>query len=513
MVGGCVSFSHGGQATRLLEVDATGLVSREALEGYMGIRRNEVAKLLQSAFACSPPVRNWFELLGKQHEEGRYVEMYEEGRYSGNESGEAQAVDALQRAKRILVSKETVAVEEFIPLVIAMEEFIIYFCGFNAVKAVCIVNALHFQFSVDIQRFLDAQLTAPSAIKESSAADRALFDQSEIASAELLLRVIVEKDDGTLVANPCSPGRPMGGLSKLPVFAQLVMVLTNAVEAKWYQQEIPDCPLAINLYASLLVENAPLQQMTEHVQVVEIMEMTKGAQRSDAVVDGVRWLREQGKLVLLDDFDSKHPAFQSSPHGIKISVMANASHALQVLKEDGAPTLMPLASEKAEVKDSNYRDFYCSSVPRHQPNIKFVVMEGSENCIRSEVKGPPLNFGEMRATLATAHLYKAAIMALCTMQPDLKMYQQGGRALYADEVFDPEALSVLARLDKQEKVARVSEAGTMAWMGQEAVRRAAMKFRPFVCGVGKVETAHLPPCRYDFAVGIPDGANLCLCAS
>jgi len=64
---------------------------------------------------------------------------------------------------------------------------------------------------------------------------------------------------------------PMSFLLKLPMYAQLVMVLTNVVEATWYQEDIPDCPIAINLYASLLVDGAPILDMVLGVHVVEVM--------------------------------------------------------------------------------------------------------------------------------------------------------------------------------------------------------------------------------------------------
>jgi len=335
-------------------------------------------------------------------------------------------------------------------------------------------------------RLLDTTLPALSSVEAPSDAVKAFFDESEIVSAELLLRVIVENDDGDLIANPFSPGQAMGKLLKLPLFAQLIMVLTNAVEAVWYQQEIPDCPMAINLYASLLVDNAPLQQMVEGVQQVEIMEMTKGAKRGPAVVEGVRKIREFGCTVLLDDFDALHPGLDSEPHGIKTSVFANAFHARQVFKEGGIPAQMPFMDKK-ETNDKDFKDYYCSLLPKAQPNINRVVFEGSENCLKSEVNpGPPLDFGQPKATVASLHLCQAAAKALRAMNPDMQMCRQGGRALYPGEEFDPEASIAIAKTGKKSSAAIV-EAGTMAWMGQEGARRAAMKVRTLVCGVRKAD--------------------------
>jgi len=66
--------------------------------------------------------------------------------------------------------------------------------------------------------------------------------------------------------------------------------------------------------------------------------------------------------------------------------------------------------------------------------------------------------------------------------PNLQMLHQGGRALYDDEEFDEDARAVIQNLGKQLPPAR-KEAGTMAWLGDEAKRRAAMKVRPLACGV------------------------------
>lgn len=115
-------------------------------------------------------------------------------------------------------------------------------------------------------------------------------------------------------------------------------------------------------------------------------------------------------------------------------------------------------------------------------------MEGSENCLKSEIQGPPFNFGEPKATIASAHVYQTAARTLCTsllVGESLQMLHQGGRALYDDEVFDEEACAVIAACGKQMAAARAGDAGTIAWIGSEAVRRAAMQQRSLVCGVAK----------------------------
>jgi len=65
------------------------------------------------------------------------------------------------------------------------------------------------------------------------------------------------------------------------------------------------------------------------------------------------------------------------------------------------------------------------------------------------------------------------------------MFHQGGRALYADEDFDEDTCAVIAACGKAMAAARTNDAGTAAWMGQEALRRASMQVRPLVCGVVK----------------------------
>jgi len=180
---------------------------------------------------------------------------------------------------------------------------------------------------------------------------RSIFDASEIESAELLLRCVRQTEDGNFIADSFSPGMPMIFLSKLPIFAQLMMVLTNVVEAIWYEQDIPNCPMSINLYASLLVEGAPVKEMLHGVTAVEVMEMTKGAKRGHEVVNWVQKIREQHLEVLLDDFEPDHPGVDSSPDGIKIGAFDNAFHSLQAFNEDGAPSDMAaVAVEKIDKK-------------------------------------------------------------------------------------------------------------------------------------------------------------------
>jgi len=260
-------------------------------------------------------------------------------------------------------------------------------------------------------------------------------------------------------------------------------VLTNVVEAIWYEQDIPNCPMSINLYASLLVEGAPVEAMLDGVTAVEVMEMTKGAKRGHEVVDWVKKIREQNIEVLLDDFEPDHPGVDSSPDGIKIGAFDNAFHSRQAFNEDGAPSDMAVVSVE-KIDKRSFKDYYCSFLPTMKEPIRKLVMEGSENCLKSEVKGPPFDFNNPRATTASAHVYQAAARSLRLRGQDFQMLQQGFRALYDDENFDDEALANIQSLGKPMDKARM-EAGTMASFGDEAKRRAAMKVRPLVCGVIK----------------------------
>ena len=432
-------------------------------------------------------MRGW--LAGLSEEDlYEYTSCTGEGKFAGDEAAERDAKAALARVK---------ATDDPIKMVAAMEDFIMCFCGFNTMKplkAKCLVNALHFQYNVDVDRLLGASLLLPTADGALSDAEKALFDEANIGAAELLLRCVVETSDGGILANPFSPGMPMSKLLKLPLCAQFVMVLTNAVEAEWYQEAIPTCPMGINVYASLLMAEAPVLQMIAGASVVEIMEMTKGAKRGPEVDEWVGKIRETGATVLLDDFDAKHPGVGSKPDGIKVCVFVNAFHSLQAFKNQplGDSPLLPMAEIPFVDKDNpnafSIVDFYGSLVPKHQNGTRVIVMEGSENCLKSETKGPPLNFAEPLATIASAHVYQAAARTLCANQPEgqsIQMLHQGGRALYDDEDFDEDACAVIEASGKQMAAARTGDAGTIAWIGSEAVRRAAMQQRPLVCGVVK----------------------------
>jgi hypothetical protein len=274
------------------------------------------------------------------------------------------------------------------------------------------------------------------------------------------------------------------------------MVLTNAVEARWYQETLPGCPMGINLYASLLVADAPVLQMIDGVSLVEIMEMTKGAKRGPEVDRWVDKIRENGALVLLHDFDARHPGAGSKPDGIKVSVFVNAFHSLQALKNQPGDLSEMLVVEKEKANASDIKDYYCSIVPKHQSGVQVLVMEGSENCVKSEIPpgtaGPPLNYGQPKATTASAHVYRAAARSMRASQPEgqvFRMLHQGGRALYKDEDFDEDVCAMIAASGKPMAAARTSDAGTMAPIGQEAVRRAAMEARVQVCGIVKKPAA------------------------
>merc|ERR1712070_566629 len=91
---------------------------------------------------------------------------------------------------------------------------------------------------------------------------------------------------------------------------------------------------------------------------------------------------------------------------------------------------------------------------------------------------------------ASAHVYQTAARIQRLQNPGLQMVHQGGRALYDDEEFDHNVLALLHNLGKDPAgSARKGDAGTMAWMGGEAKRRANMKTRPLVCGVTKIVQA------------------------
>jgi len=448
-----------------LSVHQNGHVEVAVLEKYLAERRCAIAKRLGGIFE-NHVVSKWFAEFTEQDLYG------ESGKYLGNASGEQHALASLRRAK---------STEDMLEIVSAVEDFIIFFCGFDTIKAKCLINAVHFQFAVDADQLRSATLTVPTAGKAPSQEEKDIFDEAEVVGAEMLLRAVVEVGDGSLIANPFSPGAPMGRLLQLPLFAQLMMVLTNSVEAVCLQEDMPECPVAINVYASLLVDGAPMPEIVDGVRKVEVMELSKGAKRGREVDAWVANLRKQGTQVLLDDFDSNHPGRDSSPDGVKVCVFANAFHSRQAFREGGAPSAMPTV-QKEHINNMDFKDFYCSLVPVTQPHITTLIMEGSENCLKSEVTpGPPLSYDEMAATVASAHVYQAAAKAL----PHVKIVHQGGRALYDDEDFDENATAIIHALNKPMAAARKGEAGTMAWIGSEAKRRASMRRRPLACGVIK----------------------------
>lgn len=464
----------------VLAVGPKGGVTKEGLDAYIRARREAVGERLGRSLE-NRVVRGWLEALVP---EDLSEEKDGEKKYLGDASGEAETKAALEKAR---------ATDNPVEMVAFIEELILCFCGFSVMrpcKAMCIVNAVHFQFGVNVERLLSAELSLPAADGTPTDAEKALFDESTVELAELLLRCVVENDKGDLVASPFSPGMPMSKLLKLPLFAQYVMVLTNAVEAVWYQEAIPTCPMAINLYASLLVADAPVEEMTAGVKCVEVMEMSKGAKRGPEVDQWVEKIRENA-IVMLDDFDAKHPGLNSKPSGIKVSVFVNAFHTLQAYKNEAS--VLPIADvpvvDKEGANPMNFLDYYGTIVPKHQTGVQYLVMEGSENCMKAEVTpGPPLNFGEPKATTASAHVYQVAARSLSARQPEgqvLRMLHQGGRALYADEDFDEDVSAVIAATGKAMPAARAGDAGTMAWMGDEATRRASMKSRLPVCGVKK----------------------------
>lgn len=462
---------------RVLAVDSAGRVRNDDLDSYIHMRRTEVARKLKESLDISSAARCWLADLA---EDDLYEEKDGERTFAGNMGAEDTVKAALARVK---------AAEDPMEIVSAVEDFILCFCGFDTMKpwkAKCIVNALHFQYEVDQDTLMRNPLPLPSDGSVPTDDVKALFDDAKVSSAELLLRCVVETSDGGLLASAFSPGPPMGKLLKLPILMQFVMVLTNAVEANWYQEALPECPMAINVYAALLVDDAPVMQMVSGVSVIEVMEMSKGARRGPEVDVWIGRIREAGARVLLDDFDASHPGVDSKPDGLKVSVFANAFHSLQISKN---PAMLPIHEmpfvEKEAAKPFDIMDYYCSIVPKHQSGVQILVMEGSENCMKSENPGPPLQFNDA-VTTASAHVYLAAAIALRASQPEgqtFQMFHQGGRALYEDEEFDEDACAMIKASGKSMELARKSDVGTFSWMGCEAVRRAAMQARPLVCGI------------------------------
>ena len=72
----------------------------------------------------------------------------------------------------------------------------------------------------------------------------------------------------------------MGKLLKLPLLAQCLLVLINAMEGEWYQNEMPAIPMSINLYASILEMDSPVMEIVGTVGVVEINGNGKGSKTS-----------------------------------------------------------------------------------------------------------------------------------------------------------------------------------------------------------------------------------------
>lgn len=417
-----------------------------------------------------------------------------DGAYAGDAKSESET-----RAS-VLAVQNSQSNEE---LVNNLEDFILKFCGFcnmSPSPAEYLTNGIHFQYETNIDKLMSTPLPLPAEVDSTPYEVKSIFDEATVFSAELLLRVVVKSVDGSVVvANPFSPGAPMGKLLKLPLLAQLHLVLINAVEAEFYQKEMPAIPMAINLYASILEVDSPVLDFVGNAEVVEIMEMTKGAKRAESVAAAASTLQQNGRVVLLDDFDASHPARDCAATGVKSSVFATAFHALQVIKNDrgdGSALLpfegAPLPHDAASPRAMNVCDYYGALVATIQPGARTLIVEGSENCIKSEVQpGPPLNYSEPRATLAVAHVYRAAALTMIGMAggdaAGIRILQQGGRALYTDEAFDEDIMGTLASLGKPLPAAQGADAGTMAWLGTEAARRVQSRQRTAVCGVTRID--------------------------
>ena len=446
-------------------------------EEYFNLRRAEVASRLEPMLANSAVARQWYAGF-------KPASLYSEaGEYDGHVASKDAADAALSAAG---------SAQSMVDIVRHTEDFILHFCGFSATSPPTkyLTNGVHFQFEMSTADLLGTDLPMPSQCDDTPDHVKSLFDDVNVCSAELLLRSVTVDD----VANPFSPGQPMGKLLKLPLFAQCMLVLINAVEATWFQSALPDCPLAINLYASLMEPDAPLLELVRGASVVEVMELTKGCKRNESVVLAANALREAGYVLLLDDFDAAHPARNANATGVKVSVFTNAFHALQTFRglDSAGEQILPFKQappclDKPKPQAFDILDYYGQLVPKLQPNSRVLVMEGSENCLKSEVSpGPPLNFGEPLATLASAHVYKAVALTLSSMAGEgytARLVHQGGRALYAHEVFDSAAQQVITALNKSMPAARAGDAGTMSWIGTEAVRRAALQTRKLVCAI------------------------------
>ena len=86
----------------------------------------------------------------------------------------------------------------------------------------------------------------------------------------------------------------------------------------------------------------------------------------------------------------------------------NAYHSLQAFKDETRLLAEIPIVEKERADPFDALDYYGAIVPGHQRELSVVVLEGSENCLKSEAAGPPLNFTEPGATTAPAHVYRAA---------------------------------------------------------------------------------------------------------
>merc|ERR1719174_1132986 len=170
----------------VLAVDAKGAVTNEALDAYLRKRRDEVGRRLQASLESSPAARRWLDDFSEK-------ELYEEkdgvAKYMGDASAEGDTKAAMEMVK---------TTADPIEMVTAVEDMIMCFCGFNVMKpykAKSLVNAVHFQYEVDVDGLLGASLPLPSAGALSDDV-KALFDDAHVCAAELLLRCVVETSDG-----------------------------------------------------------------------------------------------------------------------------------------------------------------------------------------------------------------------------------------------------------------------------------------------------------------------------
>ena len=184
---------HLPQPGEMLALEPNGHVRPEALQTYIAARKQEVAKRLLVVLD-NDVVQRWLEEFS---EASLYTEAGD-GQYLGESSAESQTLAALQRVK------STCQTRNACEIVAAVEDFIHFFCGFHTINAKCLLNAVHFQYAVDVPKLLATVIMPPSAGDAPSQNVKDLFDASEIVSAELLLRAVVETDDGSLIGNPYS---------------------------------------------------------------------------------------------------------------------------------------------------------------------------------------------------------------------------------------------------------------------------------------------------------------------